>query len=552
MKWLEKIARPEVWQMKSYSSARSEMADVTGMIQLDANENPYAPYLQTTKFTQVNRYPDPQPMLLLSKLAALYHVKLEQVLIARGMDEVIDLLVRAFCRPYEDNVVITPPTFGYYEIAASLAPSKISLVHLNSVDNFSLDVDKIIAASNANTKIVFLCTPNNPTGSTISLDQIETIAAKLSHTIIAIDEAYLEFSDMHSATTLLDKYSNIVVMKTLSKAYACAGIRIGTLIAHFDIINLLRKIIAPYPIASNSVALVLDALSPFGLKLALDRIKQIKMQREYVYNMLCGLPDVYVYPSKANFLLLRVKDAEDFCKHLLSHGIIVRNRSHDISNTVRITIGSIEENNLLLNALGISTDSKMSVERTAIIRRKTNETEVSVEINLDNTLPLEVHTGIGFFDHMLEQLAKHGGFSLRLRAIGDTHIDYHHTVEDVAIVLGKALNQALGDRNGINRYGFVLPMDESCAFATIDLSGRGLLVYEAQFAVTSIGGFPIEMVHHFFLSLAMHMAATIHLKVTGSNSHHMVEALFKSCARALNQAILNNNTDMIPSTKGVI
>ena len=191
------------------------------------------------------------------------------------------------------------------------------------------------------------------------------------------------------------------------------------------------------------------------------------------------------------------------------------------------------------------------IERTAAIVRKTNETDILVRVNLDKKEPIKINTGIGFFDHMLEQLAKHGGFSLEIRAKGDTHIDYHHTVEDVAISLGQALKNALGDKCGINRYGFVLPMDEAHVAASIDLSGRGILVFKANFPTPLIGDFPIELVEHFFLSFSDKLEAAIHLSATGDNAHHMVEGLFKACAKALNQAI-KETSDNIPSTKGSI
>jgi len=207
---------------------------------------------------------------------------------------------------------------------------------------------------------------------------------------------------------------------------------------------------------------------------------------------------------------------------------------------------------LVLRALGVKLEVIKHHERSAVCNRKTNETEILAKINLDKTAPIKISTGIGFFDHMLEQLAKHGGFSLELNAKGDTHIDYHHTVEDVAIVIGQALKEALGDKRGINRYGFVLPMDEACAFATIDLSGRGVLMYDAEFKSPLIGEFPVEMVEHFFLSLADQLEAAIHLKVTGSNAHHMVEGLFKAFAKALNQAISKTDNNNVPSTKGTL
>lgn len=552
MTWLEKITRPEIWAMAGYSSARSEMSDFAGMIQLDANENPFIPYPGSKDVAKVNRYPDPQPHVLLSRLAAIYSVRPNQVLVGRGMDEVIDLLVRVFCIPYQDSIVITPPTFGYYQVAADISATKVKKIHLLEENNFALDEDKLIQSCDATTKIVFICTPNNPTGNVIPLPTIEKIVQSLPNIIIAVDEAYLEFADAPSATTIMDKYQNLIVMKTLSKAYAFAGVRVGTLIASNDIIQLVAKILPPYPLPEPCISLTMQALSPFGLELAHKRISLIKTERDRMYNHMTTLKDIHVFPSQGNFILFKVEDASKTYKHFLAKGIIIRNRSKDIANTLRVSVGKPDENNLVLAALGIDIGEPVKNSRQAVVVRKTNETDIMVQVDLDKLAPIKISTGIGFFDHMLEQLAKHGGFSLQISAKGDTHIDYHHTVEDVAIVIGQALKQALGDKRGIQRYGFVLPMDEACAFATIDLSGRGVLVLEAEFPTPLIGDFPVEMVEHFFLSFAHQLEAAVHLSVKGKNSHHMVEGLFKACAKALGQAIAQSNNDSLPSTKGLL
>lgn len=188
--------------------------------------------------------------------------------------------------------------------------------------------------------------------------------------------------------------------------------------------------------------------------------------------------------------------------------------------------------------------------RTAKVRRTTRETDISVSVDLDTT-GTEIETGIGFFDHMLDQLASHGGFHLQLRCRGDLEIDEHHTVEDCALALGEALNQALGDRRGIGRYGFVLPMDESRAQVTVDLSGRPAFQFEADFPRDQVGQLSTEMVKHFFASLSQSLGAALHLAVTGENTHHMVEGLFKGAGRALRPALARSGNDM-PSTKGLL
>ena len=193
----------------------------------------------------------------------------------------------------------------------------------------------------------------------------------------------------------------------------------------------------------------------------------------------------------------------------------------------------------------------VSRDRQAQVNRKTRETAIEVGVNLDETAPIEVSTGIGFYDHMLEQIAKHGGFSLRLTCHGDLAVDEHHTVEDTAICLGQALRQALGDKRGVARYGFLLPMDESEARVALDLSGRAAFRFKGKFSRDTVGGLPTELVPHFFQSLAESLGAALHVKVKGDNDHHMIEACFKGVGRALRQALRIDSKDL-PSTKGVL
>jgi len=191
------------------------------------------------------------------------------------------------------------------------------------------------------------------------------------------------------------------------------------------------------------------------------------------------------------------------------------------------------------------------VSRSGRVSRRTTETQIEICVDLDALEPLKAETGIGFFDHMLQQLGKHGGFAMELTARGDLHVDEHHTVEDCALVLGEALRQALGDKRGIERYGFLLPMDESLAQVAIDLSGRPYFVFSGNFPRDAVGGFPTELVPHFFRSLSQALGAAIHLTVTGENTHHMVEACFKGVGRSLRQAFRREGR-VLPTTKGVL
>ena len=235
----------------------------------------------------------------------------------------------------------------------------------------------------------------------------------------------------------------------------------------------------------------------------------------------------------------------------LEHSAVIGDRDTDLQLAERIGVQGI----LLGGETGVGWKDIVTAlcysARCASFERNTNETSIRAAVNLDAAQPIRISTGIGFYDHMLEQIAKHGGFSLELECSGDLEIDDHHTVEDTAICLGTALREALGSKRGIGRYGFVVPMDESEASASIDLSGRGRIVFNADFPREQVGEMSTEMVEHFFRSLADSLGAAVHVTVTGENTHHMVEACFKAAGRALRNAIRREGTDL-PSTKGVL
>lgn len=554
MKWLENITRPEILTLIPYSSARSEYAGDDNSIRLDANESPFPPYTYAPNDERLNRYPEPQPAALKQKLAELYQVNPEQLLITRGADEGIDLLIRCFCAPGKDSIVFTPPTFSAYKIFAQINNSAAIASPLNPENNFMPDMADLLTKSTSDTHIVFLCSPNNPTASTLPLSFIDELCTKTSgKRLIVVDEAYIEFSDMLSATTLLHKHEHLVILRTLSKAYGLAGARVGVLMAHPDIIQTLKKILSPYPIPTSSAKRALEALSPVGLSYTNRHIREILSEKVRVLSILEKSPHIeHIFPSKTNFLLFKVKDPDEVYSQLKRQGVIIRNISKNLPGALRVTIGKKEENDLFIQIITGELSEITLKERTATKTRKTNETAITTYISLDPEKPSSnIDTGIPFFDHMLEQLAKHSGITLEIKAIGDTHIDAHHTVEDVAIVLGQALKEALGDKHGIGRYGFVLPMDEACTQAAIDLSGRGALVFEATFATSHAGDFPTEMLKHFFWTLAMNMEAAIHIHINGENAHHMIESSFKAFAQSLKQAIAQTGGG-IPSTKGTL
>ncbi len=340
------LARKDVINLVPYRSARNESNQVG--IHLDANENPF---VSSSGF---NRYPEPQPVSLLQKLGALYGVSEPQLLITRGSDEAIDLLIRVFCQANQDRILITPPTYGMYSVSASIQGAFIESAPLLSRE-FVLDVDAIIKQWQPTIKLIFLCSPNNPTGNILDVDAVLGLCEYFRNkALIVIDEAYIEFSTSKSLTRFLDRFPNLVILRTLSKAYGLAGVRCGSVLAHPEIIALLRKIIAPYPIPTPVLQVVLDALSETNAERIKSQIKTIQVQREELRAFLQNHTSVkYVYTSEANFLLVAVDSPKQWVGVCRDHGIVIRDRSNipGLSNCVRITIGTPEENKTLQEVL---------------------------------------------------------------------------------------------------------------------------------------------------------------------------------------------------------
>jgi len=346
------LARPELRHLKPYSSARMEAGRASVM--LNANESPYAPFSDDT--LGLNRYPDPQPAVLLDRLADIYGVRPEQLFVGRGSDEAIDLLVRAFCRAELDAVLISPPTFGMYAVAAAVQGAAVVSVPLRAADDFALDVPALLAALTVHPiKLIFVCTPNNPTGASVPIAQItELLAGVAGRALVVVDEAYAEFADTPSLTQMLDLYPNLLVLRTLSKAYGLAGARIGALIAANSIISLIRRIMAPYPLATPCVAAVLSALGADATIARLQHLQTTRAERQRLSAALAAHPAVrHVWPSAANFLVFRVDDAKASWNGLINAGVIVRDVSHylGLANCLRVSIGTPQENDAFLAAL---------------------------------------------------------------------------------------------------------------------------------------------------------------------------------------------------------
>lgn len=343
------LARADIRALQPYSSARMEASG--GQVLLNANESAWAPYGDAG--AGWHRYPEPQPTALLDALASLYGVQREQVLVGRGSDEAIDLLVRAFCRAGSDAILIQPPTFGMYAVCARIQQAAVIEVPLAA--DFALDADAVIAALTPAVKLVFVCAPNNPTGASVPLATLERLAqALVGRALLVVDEAYVEFADGGSAAGLLDRYEYLAVLRTLSKAWALAGARVGCLLAHPAVVALLRRIMPPYPLPSPSVEAALTALSPAGQAAARGRIAIVRAERVRLGQALPGLAGVReVLPSQANFLAVRFDDAGAAYRRLLDSGIVPRDvrRYPGLGDALRITLGTPAQNDRVLAVL---------------------------------------------------------------------------------------------------------------------------------------------------------------------------------------------------------
>ncbi|MET1112677.1 MAG: histidinol-phosphate transaminase [Allosphingosinicella sp.] len=546
-----RLARPEILALPEVDIAPGADDSFGGdAIKLDANENPYAPLAEGALAAGLNRYPEPQPARLKKALAALYGVAPENLVVTRGADDAIDLLVRTFCRAGEDEVSICPPTFSAYAHFALLQGARVVEAPLGAEFDFDPDAFLEAVGGRPNLKLAFLCAPNNPTGNPVPLTAVEAVRLALPETIVVVDEAYIEFSEAESAAGLAASNENLVVLRTLSKAYGLAGARIGCAIGHPETIALLARALPPYPLPSLSIEAAMAALAPSRRAVHRERIARIGADRERLAGSLAGSPLVRrVRSGGGNFLFLEVEDPDRLAGTLRNLGIRVRFRPGAAPGGVRLTIGTEAENLAALAAFEVAVEAAPS--RRAELVRDTRETRIAVAVDLDRASPRRIATGIPFYDHMLDQVAAHGGFSLILSCEGDLDIDGHHSIEDCALAFGAALSRALGDRRGIGRFGFSLPMDEAEAHVLVDLSARPYSVFEGRFEASHIGAYPTQMTRHVFRSLADSLGGAIHVRVEGENDHHKTEACFKAFGRALRQALALDG-DALPSTKGVL
>lgn len=338
---LNNLIRKNIKAMKPYSSARDEFKDLKAdMVFLDANENPFE--------TTLNRYPDPQQTALKELISKQKELPINQVLLGNGSDEVLDLIVRAFCEPNQDSILTLPPTYGMYGVLAQL--NSIENIEVPLGKDFNINVDQVLKQVKPRTKLLFICSPNNPSGNIMDVNAV-TRLLKAFDGLVVIDEAYIDFTTIESWTQRLNTFTNLMVTQTLSKAYGLAGIRLGTCYASKEIIAVLNKIKPPYNINSLTQQAAIEALQNNEVS---DQVSYILREREKLANALASCFFVKkIYPSDANFILIKVDDANKRYDELLRHGIVIRNRTTQLGceNCLRISVGTPAENKQLLTLL---------------------------------------------------------------------------------------------------------------------------------------------------------------------------------------------------------
>lgn len=583
---VESLISPHIEALKPYEPPDwGEMAARAGLepdqlVRLDANENPYGPVPGARQalaaYEGFGFYPDYQA--LVAAVARYAEVAPEQVVLGSGGDEIIDLAVRLFVEPGQ-GVLVCPPAFGIY--TTSTLAHRGQVLSVPRLADLSLDAAGIealaarVEASGVRPKLLFVTTPGNPDGQAIPMETIQRLL-ELPLAVV-VDEAYIEFGGQ-SAVPLLDRYPNLLVLRTFSKWAGMAGLRLGYGLASPEVVGAMSRLRPPYNV---NAAAVVAALATFEeMDQVAANLASIIDERERLFEALADLPGASPLPSQANFVFCRLegRSGRDLAGLLAGQGLLVRSFSDPaLAGALRISIGRPEQNDAIIAALWAElkaggetppasvaaalsgsfapSEARRPAARVGDLERKTAETGVSVTLDLDGTGNYQVDTGLGFLDHMLAQLASHGLFDLAVQARGDLEVDEHHTVEDVAISLGQALDEALADRRGLARMGQAYaPLDEALAHVVVDLSGRPYAVIDVQFTTPSIGAVGTDLIIHFLETLAFQAHISLHARVLyGRNDHHKAEALFKALGRALDAATrLDPRREGIPSTKGVL
>ena len=518
--------RAYVWAPPAEDVARQRGLDPALVLRFDANVPPLPGVPQiplSESFTRLNEYPPGGYRDLHAAAAAYAGAQPEQIVLAAGIDGVIFLIARSYLAAGRVAAIVDPPTYPVYEIACQLESA--------TVIGCTLDAVPETAA------VVWICNPHNPTGSTYDPERIVDLARRLPGTLVVVDEAYVEYG-AESVVAQIEQVANIVAMRTLSKAFGFAALRVGYAVCALDVADELRRRNEPAAVSAPSARIATAALRNPRLD-----VEQTVAERERVRAALVAAG--YDCPSSAgNFLLLRIAESDELFATLASQGLVLRRHPSGLRLTVRLPA----ENDRLLAALGAAPEP--SSRRSALVVRTTTETAVRVSLDIDGQGRARIDTGVGFLDHLLTLFTFHGGLDLELLASGDLEVDEHHTVEDVLAALGEAFAEALGKRSQLARYGSAtVPMDEARASAAIDLGSRPHAEISLDFSGERVGGLALTLLPHALERFAMQGRFTIHVEAQGNDDHHVVEAAFKALARALASACAAAGST-VASTKG--
>lgn len=584
------FVRETVRRLSAYTLEMREAED-----KLDQNESPFDVPAELKReiadriaARPWNMYPDFDLQRIREAIARAYGRDPQEILAGNGSNELLLAALTTFVSP-GTRVVIPEPTFTLYSKISTILGGDIEPIPLDPSLG-TLPIDAIVAAvsrsfEESRPPVVILCSPNNPTGGALrdgELDRLLTTGA-----LVLLDRAYGEFVPDRYPTA----HPRLVVFSTFSKAWGLAGLRVGWLSGSVELVAEIRKCKLPYNlnIASEEAAITLLGRP----ELREENAAFLSAERDRLFEMLATIAGVTPYPSFSNFVTFALdRDPKEVFRGLLGKGILVRDVTAypRLSNALRVSVGTIEQNDRFVEVLGrivdelpaqigvsvpreellaptqtgvsvprigeMSDSARSESPRRAAVRRETKETSIEVEVDLDGTGESDIDTPIGFLSHMLDVIARHGRIDLRVHARGDVEIDYHHTVEDVALVLGEAIATALGDKRGIRRFGHAyVPLDESLARVVIDFAGRPFLVFDVPVDREMLlihKDFPFALVEEFFKSIANRAGCALHIDlIRGRNGHHAAEAIFKAFAVALRGAkeVVHST---VPSTKGVI
>jgi histidinol-phosphate aminotransferase len=527
MKSVRELAQPvsEGYAPYAWSASIAEVAARHGLspeviLKFDQNTPPLPGVPQVPlaeSMAHLNEYPEGTYRELREAAASYTGVRADNVVIGAGADDLILLLAAVFLGEGK-TAAIAPPTYPLYRVASQL--------HCAQIVDVGGPAD-----------LRWVCNPNNPTGTLVEPEEVAELARSLPRTIVVCDEAYVEYGG-RSVAPWIDELPNLVVIRTLAKAFGLAALRVGYALAHEDTAALLTERRAPAPIATPAARIAAAALR----EPRLGDVEETIVERERMRSALIAAD--YDCPAvAANYVLIRT--SEPLGERLEEHGYVVR----VFPDAIRVTVRRPAENDLLLRALGA--EPGPFAGREAVVVRTTTETALRLTLTLDGTGRSRIATGIGFLDHLLTLLSFHAGFDLELLAGGDLDVDEHHTVEDVLASLGTALSQALGGREGVTRYGSAfIPMDEARAIAAVDLVRRAHAEVDLRFSGDRVGALAVSLLGHALERFTMEAGCTVHLEASGADDHHVAEAAFKALGQALRQAV-SVTGDGIRSTKGL-